>query len=162
MLETLSPARNSSLAAPTDVATLLIDVLSLTVREIRNDLRTSKCHADAGVTIPQFRILANLWIEPANNKTLAEAAGLSVPATSRMVKLLEKKGLVDRSQGVKDRREVRVRLTSEGATAYLRSVQTLGQNLGARMRNIPDAKLRKVESGLTTLKLIFTELSEDL
>lgn len=70
------------------------------------------------LTIAQFRILACLGYEWAATKSLAESTGVSVAATSRMVDLLVKRGLVMRVQGTKDRREIEFASSPKGLQEF--------------------------------------------
>ena len=85
------------------------------MQSIRNEMRKARTNE---LTIPQFRVLANLWCEPANNRMLAETLGLSVAATSRMVDWLIKRGLVEKTQDTTDRRQVIAQLTPLGKKTF--------------------------------------------
>lgn len=137
------------------VASLLLDVVPLAMRELRKELRTGK---DTDLTIAQFRILAHLWCEPTNNKALAEALGVSVPAASRMVKLLVQRKYVESTQGLSDKREVRVRLTKGGERRFELARESVRSGLSERLNSVQSLRLRKAETGLSAIKNILSEL----
>lgn len=148
------PMSNSS-----RVVALLFEVVPTIIREMRNDLCAYKRSNRSAVTVLQFRILANLNIESANNKNLAGSVGISVPAMSRLVKAMAKKGFVKSVKVSSDKREVRVVLTAKGKTIYKKSTATLGKELNNRISNMTSVRLQQAELGLRALKNIFAELN---
>ena len=91
--------------APEDLAALYMEVVPQAMREFRKDMRRSRSSC---LSVPQFRILAHLRRESANNRALAEIQGVSVAARSRMVYWLCKHNLVERQKYARDRRQVQV------------------------------------------------------
>lgn len=155
-IQFIIPSKTSSSSR---VAELLVEVIPLVIREMRNDFRTYRLMNEKAVTVLQFRVLANLYIESLNNKNLAELVGISVPAMSRLVKKLVNKGLVERVQGSKDKREVRVDLTSKGVALYKRGTAIMGKQLNHRMMTTTPANLQQAESGLRVLKNLFSDMN---
>jgi DNA-binding MarR family transcriptional regulator len=72
---------------------------------------------------------------------LARYLGLSKANASGLVDRLVKKGLIDRSHGVEDRRVVLVRLTRVGRRVAANMVQVQRRGLSAMMHRIPDKNL---------------------
>ncbi len=71
------------------------------------------------LTFPQWRVLVVLG-EQANGVTVSEAAGrigVTVPATSRQLRRLAGRGLVEIGPDERDRRAARARLTAPGQAA---------------------------------------------
>lgn len=69
------------------------------------------------VTFPQWRVLVVLGEEP-EGATVSEVAGrigVTVPATSRQLRRLARRGLVEIGPDARDRRAARARLTEGGA-----------------------------------------------
>lgn len=137
------------------VASLLLEVVPLAMRELRKELRTG---VDTDLTIAQFRILAHLWCEPTNNKTIAEALGVSVPASSRMIKLLVQRKYVESTQGLSDKREVLVRLTKGGERRFEIVRESVRAGLARRLESIAATRLKKADAGLSAMKSILSEL----
>ena len=81
---------------------------------------TTRALAEAGpgveLTLQQWRALLVLGDEEAGARigTVARRVGVTVPATSRLLRRLERRGLVDLATDDADRRATRVRLTDEG------------------------------------------------
>lgn len=67
-----------------------------------------------GLTIAQFRILRHLREEPRGQSELAEVVGLSPAGISRLIDRLQERRLVTSSRRAADRRQVEVRITSDG------------------------------------------------
>jgi DNA-binding MarR family transcriptional regulator len=149
----LTPHEYREQSEAREVAAALLEVVPLAMRQLRKELRIG-----SDLSIAQFRILAHLGCEPANNKTLAEALGVSVPATSRMVKLLVQRKYVESTQGVADKREVLVKLTKSGERRFEIVRNTVREGLALRLMSVAPSRLRKGESGLRVMKGILAEL----
>jgi DNA-binding MarR family transcriptional regulator len=79
----------------------------------------SEARADLDLTLAQWRVLVVLG-EAQDGATISQVAGrigVTLPATSRQLRRLERRGLVDISRDQRDRRATRVRLTSLGRSA---------------------------------------------
>lgn len=81
---------------------------------------TTRALSDASpgfdLTFPQWRALLVVGERP-EGTTVSEVArriGVTLPATSRQLRRLERRGLVSLRQDERDRRAARVRLTAEG------------------------------------------------
>jgi DNA-binding MarR family transcriptional regulator len=149
-----------------DLGILLMDVLPLALKALRSDVQTGiseskfSCkQGESGLTFVQFRIMGFLWFEEANNKTLAEAVGLSVPAASRAVVSLAKRGLVESMKSPDDKREVRVRLSKSGRAMFKQARECLAAKMSARLEVATSEQSKRMQSGLIALKEIFAGLS---
>jgi len=101
------------------------------MQAIRHEMRSTV----QGLTIPQFRILAHLELGPTNHCDLANWIGVSLPAISRMVNILEDRNLVIRDRQRKDRRYVHLTLSEEGSV-FFRKCKSQGQrSLSKRFSN---------------------------
>lgn len=79
----------------------------------------SEARADLDLTLAQWRVLVVLG-ENDDGATVSQVAsriGVTLPATSRQLRRLQRRGLVDVSRDSRDRRATRVRLTSLGHAA---------------------------------------------
>lgn len=159
MLETAKnkPAKSKKArAAAPAVADLFLEVVPGAMKELR---RMARGFENSTLTIPQFRILACLGCEwAATNKNLAESIGVSVAATSRMVDLLVKRGLVERLQGTKDRREIELRLTEKGLQEFEIVRVFIRKRLTERLEMVPEKELLKAAHGLQALQGMLTLL----
>jgi MarR family transcriptional regulator, organic hydroperoxide resistance regulator len=73
------------------------------------------------LTLSQFLLLEPLVDagEPVTSGAAAAAAGISAPTATRMLDVLQRKGLVERTRAAEDRRCVLVSPTTEGTAAVL-------------------------------------------
>jgi DNA-binding MarR family transcriptional regulator len=79
----------------------------------------SEARADLDLTLAQWRVLVVLG-ETKDGATISQVAGrigVTLPATSRQLRRLERRGLVEVSRDELDRRATRVRLTRLGRSA---------------------------------------------
>lgn len=79
----------------------------------------SEARADLDLTLAQWRVLVVLG-ETEDGATISQVAGrigVTLPATSRQLRRLERRGLVDVGRDQLDRRATRVRLTPLGRSA---------------------------------------------
>lgn len=90
---------------------------------------TSRALTDASpgfdLTFPQWRVIVVLGERPdgATVSEVAERIGVTVPATSRQLRRLARRGLVAVSPDHADRRATRARLTDEGLLARTRILE---------------------------------------
>src|SRR5262245_43856422 len=103
--------------SPLECARHLLEVIPRAMRSIRTEMRRK---AQPELTVPQFRVLARLSISPATNGEVAEWIGVSVPAMSRMVELLARRGYVQKERQSEDRRQVRLLLSAKGKSHFLK------------------------------------------
>jgi DNA-binding MarR family transcriptional regulator len=148
-------SRTQDLETQKAVASLLLEVVPLAIRELREDLKRT---GESVLTIPQLRILTSLWISSRNTKQLAEVLGISVPAASRMCKVLTQRGLVQSEQAKKDRREVCLQLSKKGIALYLVVQEQMSEILFQRLGTIPLSKIKSAHTGLLALKEILNDL----
>lgn len=82
----------------------------------------------AGLSEPQWRIMRELAERPtADHTRLAEAALLHAPSVTRIVRDLEGRGLVIRSEDAADRRRALIRLSPEGEALVAQISQAMGK-----------------------------------
>jgi DNA-binding MarR family transcriptional regulator len=140
-------------------AALFLDVIPHAMKTLRRELRASP---SANLTMPQYRILAQLYLEPANNKALAESLGVSLPAASRMVKSLVGRKLVESTQNLLDKREVRLRLTKAGQRKFELISDALRIGLTQRFEQLDGASLDQIENGLLSIQAILGKMNIEL
>lgn len=87
---------------------------------------------DPSVTVPQMRVLVLLWTgEPLNLSTVAERLGVNPSNASRTCDRLVAAGLVQRTEGFADRRQISLTLTREGQILVDRLMQRRQHELTA-------------------------------
>ena len=93
-----------------DLERIAVGAVGLTTRAL--------AHADTGfeLTFPQWRAILVVGEDPdgARIGEVAARVGVTIPATSRLLRRLERRGLVTLASGRRDRRATRARLTERG------------------------------------------------
>lgn len=107
------------------------------------------------LTVPQFRVMAQLWKQPSTNGDLAEIIGVSVPAMSRLVDGLVEGGLVTRFPEVRDRRQIRLELTLSGRRTFQRLKRHTQGVFSARFSELSETERGKLQEGLAVLGKLF-------
>lgn len=103
-----------NMSAEAELARQVMELIPKIMRIVRRELQSPK----ARLTLPQFRILAELSRGERFVGKLAERHGISQPAMSKMVDGLVRRGLVRRTPGIEDRRVNQLSLTTKGAALY--------------------------------------------
>jgi DNA-binding MarR family transcriptional regulator len=130
-----------------DLERIVVDAIGLTTRALAK--------ADPGVelTFPQWRAIVVLG-ERADGARIGEVAtrvGVTIPATSRLLRRLERRGLVALGVDEQDRRATRARLTDRGAAVratILRHRQAVLQEVAA---SLSDPAQLDLASGLAAI-----------
>lgn len=152
-MPTMTKKKNETTESAAQVAAQLLELFPRLVRELRHELDPAA--RGAGLTAAQYRILCHLKEETATNKALAELAGVSVAATSRMVDGLAERGLVERARARADKRQCQLRLTAEGRAELEGFRQQAGLVLRRRLLGLKRSDLKEVEHALTLLLTTF-------
>jgi DNA-binding MarR family transcriptional regulator len=131
---------------------LLIGV-PVIMRFIRHQMRG---HRQAELTVPQFRTLVFLsHSEDSSLSATAEHLGLSLPATSRMVDLLVRRGLMERRPQAADRRRVSLSLTHRGQEAFRTALEATEKALSGSFKSLSPQELTQVIGAMRTLSRVF-------
>jgi DNA-binding MarR family transcriptional regulator len=105
------------------------------------------------LTMTQTKTLGMLdsCVEEVSVKELSERLGLSLPATSRTVDGLLRRGLLSRHEDTQDRRIKRVRLTDEGRAVVHRIVTARMEGLEAYAATLSDDQRAALLAALVDL-----------
>jgi len=105
------------------------------------------------LTMTQMKTLGMLenCVEEVSVKELSERLGLSLPATSRTVDGLLRRGLLSRHEDTEDRRIKRVRLTDDGRTMVHRIVTARLQGLESYAASLSDDQRAGLMAALVEL-----------
>ena len=87
------------------------------MRSVRRQFRTLGAKA---LSLPQLRLLARLRRSSSTNAALADHLGVSLPAVTRLVQGLMKKGHVTRTVVASDRRQAQLECTAKGRESFMR------------------------------------------
>jgi DNA-binding MarR family transcriptional regulator len=109
--------------------------------------------ASAGVTRPQWRVLARLKREPGLRQVeLAERLDMEPITLCRIVDRLEEAGLVERKADPSDRRAWLLELT-EKATPLVKQLRSLAHNLAMEATDgIEEPELRNLQQQLAAIR----------
>ncbi|GMU21558.1 MAG: hypothetical protein AMXMBFR13_16510 [Phycisphaerae bacterium] len=108
------------------------------------------------MTVPQFRALIFLnQHEDATLSALAEHVGLSLPATSRMVQCLVKRGLLERQPLLSDRRYVSLSLTRRGVETFQAALAATEVALARTLKALPAEELASISAATRSLIRVF-------
>jgi DNA-binding MarR family transcriptional regulator len=123
------------------------------MRFIRGQMRR---HRRVGLSVPQFRALVFIDLnEDTSLSALAEHVGLSLPAASRMVDLLVRRGLMQRQARPDNRRSICLSLTAPGKTALRRAFQATQRAMARRFKALSARDLARVSDAMHVLAGVF-------
>jgi DNA-binding MarR family transcriptional regulator len=131
------------------LARTLIHVIPKSMWLIRYGMRDA---ARDEFSVPQFRVLAQLFGGPRTNSDLALQIGISVPAMSRLVDGLVKAGWVTRVQNVKDRRQSNLKMTAAGNKRYLALQEQALASFELKLSHLNEEQQRALAQGLSILE----------
>lgn len=137
------------------VSSSLLSALPPIIRAIRATLRDFE---DGSLTAPQFRVLGFVSLRPCTSKQLAEWQGVSLPAMSRMVSCLVQRRLLVRTPDTLDRRQVQLRLSTQGDNKFKRLRTAIELDLAARIATLGKPEKHALDAGLTALEELFREI----
>jgi DNA-binding MarR family transcriptional regulator len=132
--------------SPEIVSELFLAVIPQAMRLFREEMRENRSGMHS---IPQFRILAQLWAGPTSNKELAGRIGVSWAAMSRMVDALVQDGLVERQKSKEDRRQISIRLTKRGQVYFIKVRGGARASLSDRLKSLSQDVVDQLGSGLS-------------
>jgi DNA-binding MarR family transcriptional regulator len=140
-------------ALPADCAQEVLTTVPAVMRFIRQQMRR---HRQAELTVPQFRTLVVLSrSNDTSLSALAEHLGLSLPAASRMVELLVKRGLMQRQTQSKDRRRVSLSLTRQGRETFQRALDATQIALTTRLKTLTHPDIAQIRAAMRILSRVF-------
>jgi DNA-binding MarR family transcriptional regulator len=120
---------------------------------IKQYMRKSHDDDDIGITMSQRMVIGMLFRhKELKISELSQKLGLSNSTTSGIVDRLEKQRFVERVRGEKDRRVVRVRLTSQFQDKHQDMQKSMEDNLEKLISTCTQDELGKVVDGLSILK----------
>ncbi len=144
--------RDATIATADGCARELLASVPGLMRVIRAEMRG---HRQAPLTVPQFRTLVFVnYHAAASLSVLAEHLGLSLPATSRMIDVLAKRGLLARRAQPSDRRCLALSLTHRGRVAFRAAHDATRAALARRLAELSAAELAAINQALAILNRV--------
>ena len=137
--------------SPTELAGELLELWSHLMRGSSQQMFAILGELD--LTMTQMKTLGMLddCVNEVSVKELSERLGLSLPATSRTVDGLLRRGLLSRHEDTEDRRIKRVRLTDDGRAIVHQIVTARLQGLEAYAATLSDDQRAALMAALTDL-----------
>jgi DNA-binding MarR family transcriptional regulator len=132
----------------------LLQVIPPIMRSIRGYMRDFR---RSNLTVPQFRVLGFVSLQPCTSKQLADWQGVSLPAMSRMVDNLVKRRLLQRRPDTADRRRHQLRLSRQGAAVFRRLRDALQAKLAERIAGLKAPDRKALAAGLIVLEELFRD-----
>lgn len=152
-MQQLQSATNLAPSSDGCARELLAGVPSV-MRFIRCQMRG---HREAGLTVPQFRALVFVsHTDDSSISAMAEHLGLSVPAASRMVDLLVRRGLMERQASLGDRRCVSLSLTPQGKATFRTALRATQVALARRFKTLSAQERYVVGGAMQILSRLFS------
>lgn len=133
------------------LAERILDIVPASMRKIRAQVRVE---AKLKLTMPQFRILANIYHGFNRVGKIAEYHGVSQPSMSKMVDGLVRRGLIVRAIHSGDRRCVTLTLTKKGEAIFHQVRKQVKRRLTAKIASLTDSRKRNLQRGLELLSEI--------
>ena len=135
-----------------DLAAKFLEIVPRSMRSIRTEMRKA---ASPELSVTQFRIMAHLIRNPANNSELAESIGVSIPAMSRSIQTMVTGGYVKRTYKPSDRRKVQLELTAKGETTFARLRKAAHSHFIEGFSGLDAVKKDKLAEGFLILEEVF-------
>lgn len=136
-----------------ELAQTFVNVIPRSMWAIRHEVRKQvRSNAQIDLTVPQFRVLAQVSESPKSLSQLADSIGTSVPAMSRMVDCLVKRKLLKRTAGESDRRQVRVELSELGKKSYDEFKKRTHEEFSESFQKLSEGDRESLMNGLRVLE----------
>lgn len=137
-----------------EISEAILHVVPRVMRALRTEIRTA---AKADLTVPQLRVLAHLHNGIEDATSLAEILGVSLPAVSKMIALLEGRALIKRGPSKVDRRQAVLGLTPKGRQFFLKARSTAQLNISKKIALLNRQQQETICHGLLVLGRVFPE-----
>ncbi len=134
------------------VAKMWMDLAPLLMRRMRQNVMESSVST---LTMPQYRILANINRGLNSIGAIAEHHGVAQPSMSKMINLMVKRGLIIRKTLATDKRQSVLSLSKKGEQLFFK-VRALAQ------RRFSEKLLKLSTDDLRVLETSFAEIRQVL
>jgi DNA-binding MarR family transcriptional regulator len=141
----------ATVVSPKDLAGELLDLWSHLMRGSSQQMFAVLGELDLSMTQMKTLSMLDDCLEEVSVKELSDLLGLSLPATSRTVDGLLRRGFLSRHEDAEDRRIKRVRLTDDGRSVVQRIVTARLQGLEAFASTLSDDQRARLMAALADL-----------
>ena len=129
-------------------ADAVLDFVPPVMQLLRDEIRFA---ARGSFTVPQIRLMANVYGGLSSPTELAEILGVSLPAISKMVDLLVARGFLTREEHPGNRKQIVLKLSPKGRSRFLRTRSVARDRVMSGMALITDAQKMDLVKGLAVL-----------
>lgn len=130
-------------------AKVLLDAIPPLVRLIRTELRAS---APRSLTVPQFRVLAQIHHGINTVSEIAEMHAVSQPAMTKMVSSLESRGYIQKKVNPKNSRQIHLSLTTKGQLLHNSTWLAAQKSLAKKFKQAPEFEREQIINSLLKLQ----------
>lgn len=142
-----------SLSKRRAVSQLWMELAPMMMRRMRAQVIKASVGA---LTLPQYRILANINRGLDSIGAIAEHHGVAQPSMSKMISLMEKKGLILRKTLATDKRQSVLSMTAKGKKIFL-EVRGRAQNrIAEKLEELSFEDLTQLEKSFAGIKQVFS------
>lgn len=134
------------------VSELWMELAPLMMRRMR--VQVIKASVGA-LTLPQYRILAHINRGLNSIGAIAEHHGVAQPSMSKMISLMEKKGLIVRKTLVSDKRQSVLSMTAKGKKIFLEVRGRTQTRIAEKLEELSVKDLIQLEKSFVGIKRVF-------
>ena len=131
-----------------EIANFLLDFIPDAMRVIRDEMRAA---SSAELTFPQFRIFRKLARQTCTSHELADWMGVSRPTVSKMIDILEVRGLIKKGINKADKRHIPLELTDKGKTLFRSIRGTVQKKIATRMASLKVSEKKSITESMSRL-----------
>ncbi len=106
------------------------------------------------LTMPQYRILANINRGLNSIGAIAEHHGVTQPSMSKMIGLMESKGFIVRKTSLLDKRQSVLSMTSKGKKIFFEVRGRAQHNIAEKLDEISDQEILVLKRSLEDIKQV--------
>jgi DNA-binding MarR family transcriptional regulator len=118
-------------------------------------MRTHVIESSVGtLTMPQYRILANINRGLNSIGAIAEHHGVAQPSMSKMIGLMEERGLIKRETSSIDKRQSVLSLTEKGRELFLKVRGKARKRLSEKLEEISDEEVQRLSKSFEGIRQV--------
>jgi MarR family transcriptional regulator for hemolysin len=146
------------LSANEELARNIIEVIPPLMNLLRTEVRAC---AKPSLTVPQFRVLANVNRGLNHVADIASHHGVSQPSMTKLINNLVEKGLLRRENDLGDRRLINLYMTNDGAKLFNQIKRRSVKNLSKKMNVLNSGEIKNLNNLLKSFQNIIDKLAGD-
>jgi len=140
------------------IATKMFEVIPPFMSFMRAEVRN--CAGDS-LSIPQFRVLANINRGINHVVDIAFHHGVSQPSMTKLVNNLVERGLIHKEHDSKDRRLINLYLTNEGRQLFTRIRKQANEKISIEIDKLSKADQEELAQSLLSIETILNKIKAD-